>query len=55
MKKESLAFTLILLVYSVTGLAYLHKTFVSKDLMMELSKQLDKIERKVDHIRRCKE
>ena len=52
MRKEVTALIVAGLIYSLTGFAYLHSTFPTKDVFSYIVKQLDKLERDIDEIKR---
>jgi hypothetical protein len=48
MKKEFVSFLLMLLGYSLLGMAYIHEEFVAKDAFQMIISRLDRIEIKLD-------
>ena len=51
MRTQTAIVIVSLLAYAVAGFAYMHSTFVSKDIFEMLVKKLDRIEIKVDKLR----
>ena len=48
MKKELAAIMVAALAYSCTAIAYVHASFVTKDIFTMLIGRLDRIEKKID-------
>ena len=49
-KKEAIAIIISLLIYSIIAFAYVHKTFVDRDIFKLVLERLDRIETKIDKI-----
>jgi len=47
---KMIGIVLAILVYTVSGFAYLHNTFSSKEVMQMICDRLDRIENKVDRL-----